>query len=175
MKKLTELGCVFDEPITQKDVVFARNVASLKDFRTNDVFLRIREKNGPKYLFTIKKRMSNDLDAIEYETAISSKEEMEQAILLMGYKEAIRVNKVRVITNYQGNEICIDDVEGLGAFIEMEKLTEKGDSEKIQTELFEFFKTLGIKPEDRVLSGYDILMWQKKEGIKQKIETKSQL
>jgi adenylate cyclase class 2 len=76
----------------------------------------------------------------------------------MGYKEAVRINKTRVITHYNGCEICIDEVEGLGSFIEMEKLAKEGDSEKIQEELFEFFKRLGITNEDRVFWGYDTLM-----------------
>lgn len=164
MSKLKALGCSFEAPVTQSDVVYARNVASLKAFRTNDVFLRIRDKRGPKgakILFTLKKRMVNDLDAIEHEVEIDSKEEMEKALLLMGYNEVVRVEKTRVTTRYNDCEICIDDVKNLGAFIEMEKLTEAGDSEKIQDELFAFFITLGITPEDRAFSGYDILMLEK--------------
>lgn len=164
IEKLKTLGCVFEPPITQEDVVYAKNVASLKDFRTNDIFLRIRIKNNKKTLFTLKKRMTNDLDAIEHEVEISSKEEMEQALFLMDYKEATRVNKNRVVTHYDNCEICIDDVKNLGSFIEMEKLTEEGDSEKIQKELFKFFESIGIKRDDRVLSGYDILMIQKNES-----------
>jgi adenylate cyclase class 2 len=164
MAKLSALGCTFEPMITQKDTVYARNVGSLKNFRNNDVFLRIREKNSSKIIFTIKKRMSNDLDAIEHEVTVSSRDEMEQALLLMGFNEALRVNKTRIITHHNGCEICIDEVEDLGSFIEMEKLTEEGDSEKIQTELFDFFLSLGISKEDRVFSGYDILMFQKNEA-----------
>lgn len=105
--------------------------------------------------------MSNDLDAIEHEVEVSSKKEMEEAIFLMGYKEALRVNKTRAITHYDNCEICIDVVENLGIFIEMEKLTEDGDSEKIQDELFKFFESIGIAREDRVTSGYDVLTLQK--------------
>ena len=164
VEKLKALGCVFEPAITQEDVVYVKNIGSLEDFRNNDVFLRIRIKNKGKILFTLKKRMSNDLDALEHEVEVSSKEEMEQALFLMGYKEAVRVNKTRVITHHDSCEICIDEVENLGSFIEMEKLTEEGNSEQIQEELFKFFESIGIKQDDRVLSGYDILMIQKKEG-----------
>lgn len=166
MAKLKALGCSFEAPVTQGDTVYAEHVGSLKAFRSNKVFLRIRDKRGTKgtkILFTLKKRMANDLDSIEHEVEISSKNEMEQALFLMGYKEAVRVEKTRVVTHYNDCEICIDDVKNLGAFIEMEKLTEEGDSEKIQDELFAFFTTLGIAPEDRAYSGYDILMQEKSE------------
>jgi predicted adenylyl cyclase CyaB len=86
----------------------------------------------------------------------------------MGYKIAAKVNKTRVITHYDGCEICLDDVENLGSFIEMEKLTKEGDSEKIQEELFTFFESLGIKRQDRMISGYDILMIQKTEDFSAK-------
>jgi adenylate cyclase class 2 len=161
MAKLKALGCAFEKAVTQEDTVYAKNVGSLKNFRNNDVFLRIRVKNGKKIIFTIKKRMSNDLDAIEHEVEVSSKEEMHAAILMMGYSEAVRIKKSRVTTTYDGCEICIDEVDGLGSFIEMEKLTKEGDSEKIQEELFTFFETLGIKREDRMMSGYDILIMQR--------------
>jgi len=79
----------------------------------------------------------------------------------MGYKKAMEIDKTRTITHFDGCEICIDEVKRLGSFIEMEKLTnEKGDAQKIQDELFKFFKTIGIDKKDRVMHGYDILMLQ---------------
>ena len=160
--KLEELGCVFGKVMTQRDVVYVKNVGSFEIFNSNDAFLRIRVKDNSKILFTVKKPMKNDLDALEHEVEVSSKEEMEQAILLMGFKEAVRINKTRQTTTYNGCEICIDDVEGLGGFIEMEKLATEGDSEQVQEELFKFFESIGIKKEDRVFLGYDNLILSKK-------------
>lgn len=167
VKKLKALGCIFEKPITQEDTVYTEHVGSLKAFRTNKVFLRLRVKNSSKILFTLKKRMANDLDAIEHEVEVGSKDEMEQALFIMGYQEAVRVKKVREITHYDGCEICVDEVEGLGSFIEMEKLAKDGDSVAIQDGMFRFFKSLGIKLEDRAWSGYDILIMEKRElGMK---------
>ncbi len=118
-------------------------------------------KNGKKVLFTAKKKTKNGLEAIEYEVEVSSRDEMEKALLLMGLQEAVRINKTRIITHYDGCEICIDDVENLGAFIEMEKLVEDGDALTIQEELFQFFEKIDISRDDRVMVGYDILMLSK--------------
>ena len=137
-------------------------MGDLETFLSNKVFLRLRVKNNGKVLFTVKKR-SSPLVAEEYETEVGSREEMESALLLMGYKEAVRINKTRTITHYNGCEICIDEVEDLGVFIEMERLSEEGDAEKIQEELFSFFESIGIERSDRVIFGYDILMLQKFE------------
>ena len=59
----------------------------------------------------------------------------------------------------------MDEVEGLGSFIEVEEMTEDGDSEKIQEKLFEFLKTMGITDEDREQYGYDVLLWQKTHPV----------
>ncbi|MES2930674.1 MAG: class IV adenylate cyclase [Patescibacteria group bacterium] len=164
--KLKNLGCSFEEQITQNDVVYVKNLGSAEEYNKNDVFLRIRIKNNLKSFFTLKKRIKNDLDALEYETEITSPGEMENALLLMGYQKAVYVNKTRIITHHDEYEICIDEVENLGSYIEMEKLVTDGDSEKIQDEMFTFFLSLGIKSEDRIMTGYDILMLQKEQYAK---------
>ncbi len=156
MDKLITLGCVFEAPVTQKDVVYVENTGSLETFMSNKAFLRIRVRGDSKILFTVKERMGK-LSAIEHEVEISSSEEMEKALAILGYKEAVRINKTRITTHYNGCEICIDEVKDLGTFIEMEKLTKEGNVEEIQEELFRFFESIGISRSDRVTSGYDIL------------------
>jgi adenylate cyclase class IV len=54
----------------------------------------------------------------------------------------------------------LDEVDGLGSYIEVEKMSDE-DGEKIQNELFDFLQILGVSKEDRVLKGYDTLMWLK--------------
>lgn len=164
MKKLSEKGCIFSDPITQNDKVFVRSVGPVETYRSNDVYLRIRVKKGTKTIFTLKKPLLNDLDVIEHETEIASGDALEKALLLMGYSLALHIDKTRVTTSWEGKEICLDDVEGLGSFIEMESLAEEMDSEKAQSEMFEFFKEIGIREEDRVLEGYDTLLVRKQHG-----------
>ncbi len=86
------------------------------------------------------------------------------ALELMGFHEAVKVNKSRTKTRYQDMEICLDEVKGLGAFIEVEKITE-GDGDAVQIKLFDFLMTIGVDPRDRVVNGYDTLMYKKLNGI----------
>ncbi len=158
MTKLRTLGCRFEKPVTQNDTVYTEFVGSRADYAKNEYVLRIRARSDGKHFFTFKKRTKNSLDAIEHETAIGSRSEMEKALLMMGFKRAVVIRKTRVITHYRGCEICIDHVASLGSFIEMERLVKAGDAEKIQAELFDFLVSLGVRPEGRVFSGYDILM-----------------
>ena len=161
MNRLKALGCIFSEPVRQEDIVYAEKIDSLDAFLSNKVWLRIRVNNGADIIFTAKGERTTPLVATEHEVKVNSKEETQMMLSLMGYREAVRINKIRITTEYNGCEICFDEVEQLGAFIDMEKLTENGDDIKIQEELFQFFISLGINREDRVSKGYDILMLEK--------------
>jgi adenylate cyclase class IV len=61
----------------------------------------------------------------------------------------------------------LDQVKGLGNFIEVEKFS-TDDTFKIQEELFRFLETLGVKRKDRVLHGYDVLVYNQQSTINNK-------
>ena len=163
IEKLSSLGYIFTEPVKQKDMVFAKEVGTLEKYNSNEVFLRIREINEGKILFTVKKPLTNLLEKYEYEVEVSSKDEMVKAIELIGFKLAVNTDKSRITTRHNGCEICIDEIDGLGSFIEMEKMSENADIKKTQDELFAFLLSIGVKAEDRVHFGYDILTLRKAE------------
>jgi adenylate cyclase class 2 len=98
---------------------------------------------------------------MEHEVEINDPEEMKSIIKLVGFEELSYVNKTRQKCKYNGLEICFDEIDELGSYIEVEKLGDDSDGPKIQTELFEFLKSLGIKDEDRATTGYDVLIAQK--------------
>jgi len=79
---------------------------------------------------------------------------------LLNYEQTVEVHKKRIKTSYKDYEICLDEVAGLGSFIEVEKMSDE-NGEKVQKELFDFLKTLGVSKEDRVFNGYDTLIWLK--------------
>lgn len=162
--KLHDLGCFISEPEIQHDTIFVDdNYGTFDKFQPNKNLLRIRELGG-KFLLTLKQPKSNELDSIEHETGIDNSSHMREVLLLMGYHEVVRVHKTRRKTNYKDWEICLDQVEGLGSFVEVEKITDEMDAEKIQNELFNFLKTLGVRSEDRVTQGYDTLVYLKNKN-----------
>ena len=159
--KLESLGFVVSEPIAQRDAIFVdSNYGQFDQFQPDKNLLRIRE-SGEKFVFTIKQPKANQLDSIEHETEIANAEEMKEALILMGFHEAVRVNKTRRKTRYNDWEICLDEVEDLGSFIEVEKIADDENVEKVQAELFAFLEALGVKKEDRVHDGYDTLVYLK--------------
>lgn len=158
-ERLIELGCNFNEPTIQKDIIFIPNNRNFLDIVKGDIILRIRYSNS-KYKLTLKKQLENELDNIEKESFVSDPNQIEEIIKLMGFKEGIKVNKVRKKTKLGELTICLDKVESLGEFIEIEKISNE-DSLKIQEELFDFLKELGIKKESQVFRGYDTLLYIK--------------
>jgi adenylate cyclase class 2 len=166
MAKLSAGGCVFSEVKIQDDMVWVQKTGSLEDFLSNSVFLRIRIQDGAKVIMTAKspkaKQGNESLIKKEHEVVVDSADEARNILSMVGLHEAVRVIKKRRTTHYEGYEICIDEVEGLGTFIELEKIAEEKDAERIQKEMLAFLDTLGISPEDRVNKGYDILMLEAK-------------
>jgi adenylate cyclase, class 2 len=156
--KLKELGCVLSEPTIQDDYIYNKKGINLKEKKDTPV-LRIRQQ-GEKILFTLKKNRNNELDCIEKELEIKDKNIMEDIFVLLDYEKTVEVHKKRIKTNYKEYEICLDEVDGLGSFIEVEKLSDE-DGEKIQNELFDFLETLGISKSNRVFQGYDTLVYLK--------------
>ena len=165
MAKLISLGCEFSPVKTQDDMVWTEKTGTLDEFLSNRVFLRIRIQNGEKVIMTAKKpkELSGDgaLVKREHEVVVDSAEEARDILDMLGLKEAVRVVKKRQTCAYKEFEICVDEIENLGSFIEMEKIAEKEEAESIQKEMFAFLLSLGISSEDQVKKGYDILMLEK--------------
>ncbi len=161
VNKLKELGCAFSEPVEQHDTIFVDdNYGPFAEFQPEKNLLRVRETKGKAFL-TLKQPKSVQMDSIERETEVSDPKEAKEMLLLMGYHAAAQVHKTRTKSNYNGWEICLDEVEGLGSFIEAEKITEDVDAAPVLKELFDFLKSLGINEEDRVHDGYDTLVYLK--------------
>ena len=159
ISKLKELGCVLSEPIVQDDYIFNKKGINLYKDHSDYPVLRIREQSK-KIIFTLKKNRSNELDCMEKEIEVNDKNTLKEIIELLGFESNVEVHKKRIKTNYRDYEICLDDVDGLGTYIEVEKMSNE-DGEKIQNELFDFLQTLGVSKDDRVFNGYDTLIWLK--------------
>lgn len=166
--KLQTLGCQFTKPLKQDDRIYIANGQGIPAPRGTNV-LRIREQDG-KYLFTLKQAQTNQLDSLERETHIEDPGVMFDIFKLLGFYEVARVSKVRRKTQYGEYEICIDQVEELGNFVEIEKVLETEeemsdeDSVAVQDELMSVLASFGVDVSKRVFTGYDNLMVEKSKG-----------
>lgn len=145
------------EPIKQHDVVFG--IPGTQDNAPDSVWLRIRTENDIKTIFTLKKQHAGGLDSIEHETEVADPKELEAIILAMGYELYSDLTKTRQKAVYQDVEICVDEVDRLGVFIEAEKLTDiDADGQLVANELWQHLESFGVSRDSEVLDGYDVLM-----------------
>jgi adenylate cyclase class 2 len=117
-ERIESLGAFLVGRETHRDIYFS---APCRDFRKSDEALRIRIKEegarltykGPKLDETTKSRR-------ELTVEIDSPETMEQILISLGFFPAGAVRKSR--TKYRLGEatIALDEVDGLGSFVEVE-------------------------------------------------------
>ncbi len=159
---LEKQGLKFSKPIKQYDRIYYTE--GTPDNEPGSVWLRIRVENDRRAIFTVKKATSIMLDSIEYETEVSNAETLRDMVLAMGYKPYFEITKTREKAKQGDIEYCLDDVEGLGMFIEAEKLVpESADGKAIRLELWNKLRAVGIKKTSKELPGYDVLLRNRRQ------------
>ncbi len=150
------LGINFGESVVQEDITYETKIP--KDNPDWNIF-RIR-KQGDKTILTMKyKASSRSRDNHERETVIEDAKEVADMLERVGYSFGVRICKTRQTAKFKNIEVCLDEVEDLGTFIELEKLENNDiDVDAIQAELWNILLQLGIDNEDRIHKGYDMLM-----------------
>ena len=170
LKQLARLGGVLSEPITQEDTVYVKETGSINTFLSNDHFLRIR-KTPERVIFTLKYHPGRTGNGdslsmpIEHEVDVSNENELKEMLQLLGFVQALTITKTRRTAHVGEYEICIDEVEGLGSFIEVEKLLEnEEDTEETIRDMKIFLESLGIAQEDIGVKRYDVQLLEQEYG-----------
>lgn len=159
--KLKELGCTISEPKVQEDRNFIHkdDVGWFEPEIRGWCYPRLRIQPNKPITFTVKKPVKNEMDCLEYEFHIDNADGVEGMMKLFGYIPGVTVKKTRRTSAYKDYAITLDEVDRLGSFIEIERVVEDGDAEKIQEEMFRFAKeTFGLERDGFVMKGYDILI-----------------
>lgn len=161
LAKLKSTGIQLGAAVKQRDVVYNEPGATEASSLVGYNFLRVRIQNDEKATFTLKQTIKN-LDKLEHETDIANADEMITMMQLMHYELFNDLTKVRRKAKFGEYEVCFDEVENLGTFIEVEKLCpDDVDGDVVREELWQLFEDLGITREEEVTQGYDVLMRQK--------------
>jgi len=131
-------------------------------------WLRIRT-NPDKVIFeydrSINKKADGSQDcAEEYETEISSPEELRKILGFLDFKKIVTVDKQRQYWDCGDFEIVLDEIAKLGYFIEVERKGEFNDTAKARGECIKFLEKLGIKANENDLlkAGYPVMLLEKK-------------
>ncbi len=117
------------------------------DLRLNETF-RVRQTKKGNYLTYKKQHFKGKLWVYsdEYETKVEDSNTIKSIIEMLGLKELIKVHNKRKVYKYKDFEIELEDIEGLGIFIEVEKLSKTDNNEmEIKEEIRDFIRSLKLK------------------------------
>ena len=122
------------------------NLKPESDLRLNETF-RLRKTNNSFYITYKKQHFDGKLwvysDA--YETKVEKYDIVKSIITLLGLEPLIIVHNKRKIYKYEDYEIELEEVDGLGIFIEVERLSNDSDEMKVKEEIREFIRSLKLK------------------------------
>ncbi len=137
-------GIELSESVFQDDQAYAPAGWQFGDSKLGVSFLRLRTVQGRHY-FTLKRPADNAQDCLEYETQVTDRQAMHHAALHMGYRPTVRIAKTRRMATLDNCTLCIDEVEGVGGFLELERMApDRADAQAIQADLAAFVSSLGI-------------------------------
>ena len=160
LNAIKDAGVTLSRPIKQHDVVYGQD--GVADNKTGSIWLRIRTEDDTVTIFTLKQQHTGGLDSIEHETSVADPHALAAIITTLGFTLYSDLIKTRQKAYYNNIEICVDDVENLGVFIEAEKLTdEAADGATVRKDLWRELKKFGVSESGEVFEGYDVLLNRK--------------
>ena len=164
---LKDIGFMVKKEIQEEDIYFNSEYRNKKE---RDEALRIRKSRdcdtgeqkvqinfkGPKIDAVSMSRM-------ELETEVQDGETMEKILTYLGFLPVASVFKVRKYLTHREMTACVDRVEGLGEFLELEVVAETEEKREIYLEqMKEILNALGYSMEDTVRTSYLGLLMNKK-------------
>ena len=158
---LRSRGIELGAQVRQDDQAYAPAWWEYGQDRRGVPFARLRTMQG-RHTFTVKRPAENVMSCEEFETPVADRDQMHRAVLAMGFRATVRIGKVRrVAVVGAGDErlvLCLDEVDGLGMFMDAERLVPDGvPGEAVQQQLAEFVASLGVAVE-RAEESYDTLV-----------------
>lgn len=170
-EKLTVCGFAADGHLKESDIYF--NSPS-RDFRKTDEALRIRTSTDQatgESVFTINykgpKLDQATMTRVERETEVADGETAKQILEALGFVPVSLVVKERQYFRRKRNlTVCLDRVEGLGDFMELEILVESDEErEEAVRQMEDVLREFGYKMRDTVRRSYLSMLEEKKQII----------
>lgn len=154
---LADQGISLCTPVLQEDQAYAPAWWDYGKPKAGVPFGRLRTVQGT-HLFTVKTPQDNEMACLEAETVVTDSEQMHEALLQMGFRPTVRIVKQRRTGQAGRWSLCLDEVEGVGPFLEIETVTAADESGMaVQAQLDAWANSLGVKLE-RVTDTYDSLV-----------------
>jgi len=142
----------------QEDTYFA---APHRDFARTDEALRVRREDGEAFVTYKGPKLDKETKTREeHETHVGSGEKARAVFVSLGFEEFGKVRKHRRVYELDGATVTLDDVDGLGEFVEIE-LEAEGDAEtdEARARILEILERLGLDPDASVRDSYLELLY----------------
>jgi adenylate cyclase class 2 len=161
--RLGTLHAEFMGKVHERDVYYN---APDRDFGITDEALRVRYSSGTSTVTYKGAKISGVAIKAreELSTRVESGEVFEMILSGLGYTRTAVVAKWREYYGFAGSSIALDEVEGLGSFVEIEIIS--GDEvEEVMQMIEHIVKELGVEGE-RTLSSYLELLLATRSGAR---------
>lgn len=144
-EKIIKSGGIFESSEIEHDVYYNH---PCRDFKKTDEAFRIRHSGNLTFLtYKGPKIGEKTKTRFEKEILIGSAEDLNIILNKLGFEEAGEIIKERETYKLSGITVCLDKVNGLGSYAELEIISdEKDKSEKL---LFETAGKLGLNKFER--------------------------
>ncbi|MFC4565027.1 class IV adenylate cyclase [Nocardiopsis mangrovi] len=154
---LKTCGLAVSDPVHQDDQAYAQAGWEYGMPKVGATFARLRTTREG-HVFTVKRPVSGEMDCVEHETAVADRGEMHAALAEMGFRPTVRIVKTRRTASAAAVSVCVDEVDHVGLFIEVETVVaDDRDGVAAQAELDTFVRGLGLDVE-RTTDTYDSLV-----------------
>ena len=156
-RRLDAVDAVPVERVRQVDTYYD---APHRDFAESDEALRIRRETpaggGESARVTYKGPLVDRVSKTreEVETGVDDGDRLGEILTHLGFDPAATVEKSRVRYAVDGYTVTLDEVAGLGEFVEVEREVEAGDVESAQAGAFDLVERLGLDPDDGIRTSY---------------------
>lgn len=157
--KLLQLGFAVAAKIRECDIYYN---SAYHDVKKLGEALRIRKSTDlltgitkAQINFKGKKIDKVSMSRQEYETVVEDADSMEQILKSLNFLPVAGVTKTRIYLQREKMTACLDQVDGLGDFLELEVIAHEEASREIHLENMEqLLTTLGLSMKDTVRTSY---------------------
>lgn len=157
-QRLNEAGAEKLGAVTQEDTYYD---APHRDFTETDEALRIRRERAPndnqwETAITYKGPLleAESKSREEFETALGDGDLGDEILTRLGFEAAATVTKERERYRLEGVTITLDEVVGLGQFVEAELEAESSAIEAVRERAADTLRRLELNPEDQIRTSY---------------------
>jgi len=138
--RVTELGGVLEGSLVEEDSYFNHPSRDFAD--THEAFRIRRTPEGSVVTYKGPKIGERSKTRYENEVALGDADAFAEILLRLGFEPVRTVKKRRELYALEGAHVCLDCVEGLGYFAEIEILSE--DREEAERKRFALAERLGL-------------------------------